>query len=462
MPPRIEDSVANSFNWLCQKTYNKQSYPYQDKLLRDGSRFRIVNKSRQIGMSAAIAAEALLYALYRPQTICLLISASERQSQNIMSYARSFMLTFKDALPFTLSEDAKTALTFENGSKLISLPNSPTTARGYAATRVYIDEFAHFLCGTDTEMLTAITPSISRGGSLTLVSTPYGESGQFFDTWHKSEYSKHEIPHQLCPDLDIGPLKATMTTDTFQQEFCCQFLSDATSYFPFELIKSCTSSSLPQSDIIETRNPLYAGFDVGRKHDASALVLTEKMPDGTFIVRWHETLQNMPYSAQERHLDTLIKRLKITELVIDQSGIGNQLAESLRAKHSCVTPITFTTATKESMATGTKKLFEDGSIVLPDSTELINQIHSVQRLTAPTGHIKFDAERTANSHADLFWALAMAVSASGQSIPFICDFGDDEVLTSAPVPASPGDYPTDAQGRVLLMHKDGRPVIGGG
>jgi hypothetical protein len=41
----------------------------------------------------------------------------------------------------------------------------------------------------------------------------------------------------------------------------------------------------------------------------------------------------------------------------------------------------------------------------------------VKRYTSPTGHFRFDAERTDAGHADEFWALAlMNAAASGPNI----------------------------------------------
>ena len=48
----------------------------------------------------------------------------------------------------------------------------------------------------------------------------------------------------------------------------------------------------------------------------------------------------------------------------------------------------------------------------PGHHELRADMHSVQRVPGPTGAPRLVAEREGGSHADRFWALALAVSAA--------------------------------------------------
>jgi len=53
----------------------------------------------------------------------------------------------------------------------------------------------------------------------------------------------------------------------------------------------------------------------------------------------------------------------------------------------------------------------------PDNADLRADLHSVQRMAGPTGAPRLVAEREGGSHADRFWALALAVSAAAGERP---------------------------------------------
>ena len=61
-------------------------YPYQTTLWADTSRQRIVLKSRQMGMSRAVACEAAYIALTRPGSTVLLVSRGLIAARNLLRY----------------------------------------------------------------------------------------------------------------------------------------------------------------------------------------------------------------------------------------------------------------------------------------------------------------------------------------------------------------------------------------
>lgn len=75
-------------------------------------------------------------------------------------------------------------------------------------------------------------------------------------------------------------------------------------------------------------------------------------------------------------------------------------------------PVQFTPQAKERLAVETKKRFEERTVRVPDSRSIRRAVQSVKRYVGPTGNLRFDAARTEKGHADEFWALALAISAS--------------------------------------------------
>jgi phage FluMu gp28-like protein len=76
-----------------------------------------------------------------------------------------------------------------------------------------------------------------------------------------------------------------------------------------------------------------------------------------------------------------------------------------------VEAVTFTNAVKSDLATTLRRAFEDRQLRIPIDQQVREDLHSVRRIVTAAGNIRFDAERDQASHADRFWALALALHA---------------------------------------------------
>jgi phage FluMu gp28-like protein len=100
-------------------------------------------------------------------------------------------------------------------------------------------------------------------------------------------------------------------------------------------------------------------------------------------------------------------------VAIDQSGLGRQFAERAIERYGTtrVEGVSFTQASKETLAYPVRTAFENASIRIPDDVDVIADLHAVKRETTNNGTIRFKAERTNDGHSDRFWALALALYA---------------------------------------------------
>lgn len=415
--------------------------PYQKRFIADTSALRIWNKSRQIGASFTFALDGALDTIKRKR-LKIYLSRGQRQSNELGRKAKEHMealaLIERAAVGATLTEEEPGGL-FEGvkitqtnidipstGSRMIFLPANPDTARGYSGD-VYLDEFA--FQKNPKAIYAAVYPSITRGYGITIGSTPFGESGMFYELCEKKNgYSKHrtdiyqavadglarsvgmednafiQMLRDGCPDDDI-----------WLQEYCCQFISDATSFIPWELIQACesidASADLPQFFV--PRGELYLGGDIGRKKDLTVLVLLEKIGD-VYWVRAVIRMRGKKFAEQRALIEGLMSSLPIRRLCQDSTGMGMQLAEELATKFgtSRVEGITFNMAVKEDMAVRTRRNFEQATLRIPEDRNLRSAIHAIRRIPTAAGHFRFDAERSEAGHADEFWALALALLAA--------------------------------------------------
>jgi phage FluMu gp28-like protein len=444
--------------------------PYQDRWIRDDSQLKVAVWSRQSGKSFAAALRATIKCLEK-RTQYIILSKGERQSRLFMEKVKDFCLVFKElkALPefaeIPETEEKAMEVYFpHNRSRIIGLPANPDTARGYTG-HIVLDEFGFH--GDARKIYAACFPMITRGYSIEIISTPNGTAGKFYEIakqaglvdsgsaaigeagavrepplqssdriWSGHRVDIYDAVRQgLKADIDL--LRAGCDDEeTWQQEYCCQFLSDAANYIPIELILSCVSeeatTELDGEDLhaLEDKE-LYLGVDIGRKRDFTIAWLFEKV-GGVLWSRVLLVLRGVTFDEQEKIIFSLLD-LGVRRAGIDASGLGMMLAEHAVEKYGAVVePITFTAQVKERIAPMVKQAFEDRTVRIPDSREVRADLNSVKRFITPSGNVRFDAERTDKGHADRFWALAEVINAATQPA---AHFTEVAALVGAPVMA---------------------------
>ena len=406
----IAESERDRLDEATSKQLKTSLYSYQIGLLTDKSRFRKINKARQIGFSFTIALEGYLNAMRSRQEI-LYVSASGRQAKRLISQIKSFARL--DKIKF--DPDRQEEIGFPNGSLVLSLPCSSTTARGYPADRLYFDEFAHWK--NDKEMFQAVVPSLTRTDkvrSLTVVSTPMGKQGEFYRIWEEDEnYSRHQVDIYEaikggCP-VDVDLCRKLLPDDiAFRQEYLGEFVDESTSFFPYELTKRAINYELENWSIDQLKackNPLYAGYDPAKIADSGVFYIVER---GNKVHTRHiKEWRGVDYSEQLAYIERMCVQAGVTKLITDQTGVGQKIQEDLkRSMGSRAEGMTFTTGSKEKMITDLKVLFQDTLIEIPYNMDLINQLHSLKRKITESGTVRYQHEE--GKHDDYVWALAMA------------------------------------------------------
>ena len=288
------------------------------------------------------------------------------------------------------------------------------------------------------------------------------------------DYERYNIPWWFCRDLCIDVPTAVkvapgLTTeervdtfgtkiikqifknndyDTFRQEYECDFIDSAESYIPLDLIFANTPgkrecdidlSLCEKMDDEEyweyNRNidfqaykdldtailnykpaahgeTLFLGFDVGRDHDATAIFLIGKMPNGKKRDFARIELRNVPFEMQKETILKAYKELPVYRGRMDATGIGKPVFESLHnILGDRIEGVVFTPEEKEIMAIDVKRGLEQREFLLSNDKEFHRQIHSIKRTSNGGKYFRYDAERNEKGHADSFWAWALANSA---------------------------------------------------
>jgi hypothetical protein len=206
---------------------------WQSDLLRSTAKQMILNCSRQSGKSTISAVLGLHQALFAPDSLVLLLSPSLRQSTELFRKIKDIYNALESpALPKPVEESAL-RLELDNGSRIIALPGSEQTIRGFSNVALLIvDEAA--TC--EDSLFFAIKPMLAvSGGRIILLSTPRGKRGFFFDVWSEgSDWNRTRITARECPRISEQWLlkeKQAMPDFWFRQEFLCEFVENSDSVF---------------------------------------------------------------------------------------------------------------------------------------------------------------------------------------------------------------------------------------
>jgi phage FluMu gp28-like protein len=99
------------------------------------------------------------------------------------------------------------------------------------------------------------------------------------------------------------------------------------------------------------------------------------------------------------------------------------LVERLQRKFGGkVEGITFTREIKETMSVNVRHRFEERLDRIPDNApEVERDLAAIKRLATPSGNLRFDADRNDHSHADIYWAKALADLAADQPTSHLSD-----------------------------------------
>jgi hypothetical protein len=217
----------------------------QERVLRTTNKRGILNCSRQWGKSTITAAKAVHQAYHTAESLTVVVSPSGRQSGEFLRKATKFaqMLGIRPKG----DGDNEISLELPNGSRIVGLPGTEATIRGFSAVSLLlVDEAAR----CSDELYLAIRPMLAvSDGTLWLMSTPFGKRGFFYETWANGgpEWERFRAPGTECARIRKAHLEeelATMGERWFRQEYLCEFEDTLSGVFARELVDGAITDEI--------------------------------------------------------------------------------------------------------------------------------------------------------------------------------------------------------------------------
>jgi hypothetical protein len=217
---------------------------WQAKLLSRRPKRALLCCARQSGKTEAAITLAEHTALYEPGSLSLIVSPSQRQSGEVFRRLMLLHSALKDVPPLV----AESALRAEygNGSRVIALPGTERTVRGYSKAKlIVLDEASR----VEDALMAALRPMMATvNGSLIALTTPAGKRGWFYEAWiGDASWHRVKVSASKCPRLSkefLGEELRELGPMMFRQEYELEFLDDAEAMFPVELVERSFSKEV--------------------------------------------------------------------------------------------------------------------------------------------------------------------------------------------------------------------------
>jgi hypothetical protein len=194
-------------------------------------------------MSAVLA---LHRALYHPDSLILCLAPALRQSQELFAKIAGFYRDLDRPVP--PQAERRLSLELENGSRIITLPGSERTIRGFSGVSLLIvDEAAR----VEDELYYSCRPMLAvSGGDLLLLSTPFGKRGVFYEEWTEGQgWERYTVTAEECPRIPaefLAEEREALGGRWYAQEYECRFMDTVDQVFATEVIdKAITEEVAP-------------------------------------------------------------------------------------------------------------------------------------------------------------------------------------------------------------------------
>lgn len=390
--------------------------PYQKKFVSDTHKRKIWLSGRQLGKSFSIAFMLVYKALSKKNGLTLCVSVNSRSASEILKkcsqFAEAVKKMSKGHISYTSAFDH---IEFSNGSRIMSLPSTSDSLRGFTAQCVCIDEAA-FIWKLDA-ILQGIGPTLTRDktAELILTTTPAGMNGTFYELyekalddeeWYVQTTTIHDAIadglkvdvdslHSLCPDPDV-----------FAQEYECKFLSEYGSMFDVNLID--WYEELPKG-----KTSVHLGMDIGSTSDRTAIVTAKKIGDVVYIDDI-AMLHKVSYEDQLKILKEMHATNSYSSGYVDKTGIGSAFAEfATKQVSSRIQGLQFTASNKTPMYERLRSgMFEHSVKFNAKFKKLVeDDFRNVQRIVTEAGQVKYEAGHDQNGHSDATSAIVLALQA---------------------------------------------------
>lgn len=412
-------------------------------LLMSGVSLLVIEKSRRIGLTWAMAAYFVLTAAAQRSAggdNCWYMGYDMEMAREFIDacamWARAFGIAAEDADEEVLEGDGEKVqafrIRFSSGFKIVALPSVPRALRGKQG-KVGIDEAAfHKNIG---ETLKSALALLMWGGQVIVWSTHDGVANPFnvlldeiksgerkgahrridFDDaiadglYERVALAAHVKGRAILPKQEwIDDIFATYGEDA-DEELRCIPKAGAGSLIKPEDLAAAEHPDAGRPELYQG-GLCYGGRDVARRRDGAIQWNFELVGDVLWLRDRYEEV-NVTFAHQDAFMDETFATRRQAAWWIDQTGMGEKVVEDAQLRWgSRVVGQLLTGPTRLDLAISLVTRFERGLIRIPPDPIIRADLRAIKRMASVGGGVRIvnDGE----VHADRFWAAALASRAA--------------------------------------------------
>ena len=247
----VPNLTAHLGGWMSARelfihAQGEEPLEWQERYLRE-TRDTVILKGRQVGASTTGSVVAIRRARDWPESLVIIVSPSLKQSTEVKERAKSGLLALGDRLV----RDSQSVLELENRSRIMSLPGSAKSVRGWSADLLILDEAAFI---EDETFVAARATVAATGGRTIIQSTPMGPFGSFYEIWMDEDprWAKFRVRSDEVPTIDpvfLANERATMTAEKYTQEYEADFTNPGLGLIDPDRLRELTGEEPEPSDV---------------------------------------------------------------------------------------------------------------------------------------------------------------------------------------------------------------------
>ena len=250
------------------KSLGFKPFPWQSGVLTSRHKRKHINGARQSGKSTIVSAVPCHSAKYYPNSLSIILAPTEKQATEDILKVKEFIAS--DPTYPELKRDSQDELALDNGSRILVIPATERSARGYSNPRVIVLDEASRI--PDVVYKSGVRPMLTDNPDCEMfaISTPNGKQGFFYEASKSDRFERYEIrsPWTVDPGDSWNLLKymeellyqamtkeknvtswfsprhfnlqeqlenlEAMGMQQYQQEYCCEFVEQEDMVFSYE------------------------------------------------------------------------------------------------------------------------------------------------------------------------------------------------------------------------------------
>jgi hypothetical protein len=438
---------------LAKQLFNWIPHDGQRRFWLSCAQSKIAACGRRWGKSECAAYDLATFALFYPHSKQLVVSPTYDQSRIIG--AKLADLAAHPLLKSCAKSTQSPAPQVSFGDSVILIRTAGDDGRnlrGHSAHRIFVDEAA-FLDGQIIDDVLA--PMLAdTAGDLILLSTPFGKN----HFYRRFAAASHPLPTPLFPsdeakrspgegvpsiqnppppsasfqfpswtnpyvDIDyINTQRLQMPDFRFNTEYGAQFVDLLTRPFSSDDIHACLMPDFPPlMSKGGWRVGSVVGCDLGKLQDYTVLIAlapTSRLPadplspphPSSYTVIGFQRFARLSWPQQKAKIASFCNQWNAEVLALDATGLGDPIADDLRAVGLPVQPMKLAADSKSLLVESLAVALTKHEVRFPPIPELIHELEVFEAVPLPSGQIRYTAPQ--GMHDDCVCALALALRAA--------------------------------------------------